>query len=208
MNASLRKSLLGSHVVFSIAWIGAVAAFLVLAVVGRGDADALTVRACYVAMELIAWYIIVPLSFLSPLTGIVQALVTPWGLFRHYWVLLKFTITLPSTAFLLVHMEPIGQLADLAAARGLSTTDLEGLRLQLTVDAIAALIVLLVATALAVYKPRGLTPFAVRREATRGVAASALPSRAIWGRYALLGFAGLAILFIAVHLGGGGMHGH
>ena len=42
------------------------------------------VRAAYLAMELTAWFIIVPLSLASPVTGLVQSLGTAWGLFRHY----------------------------------------------------------------------------------------------------------------------------
>jgi hypothetical protein len=42
------------------------------------------VRAAYLAMELIARFVIIPLAFASLLTGLIQSLGTPWGLFRHY----------------------------------------------------------------------------------------------------------------------------
>ena len=41
-------------------------------------------RGAYLAMDLIGWFVIVPLSLASLLTGLVQALGTTWGLFRHY----------------------------------------------------------------------------------------------------------------------------
>jgi hypothetical protein len=41
----------------------------------------------------------------------------------------------------------------------LASADLRRLRIQLVADAGAALLVLLVPTVLAVYKPRGLTPY-------------------------------------------------
>jgi hypothetical protein len=38
------------------------------------------VRAAYISMELITWFVIVPLAFASLLTGRVESLGTPWGL--------------------------------------------------------------------------------------------------------------------------------
>lgn len=163
MSQSLRKFMLTSHVVFSISWIGAVACFLILAIVGLASDNNQVVNSAYIAMDLIAWFIIVPLSFASPLTGIVQSLGTPWGLFRHYWVLFKFLITIPSTAFLMFHMRPIGHLAHVAETMAAFGAELSRIQIQLTVDAAAALVVLLVATTLAIYKPRGMTPYGVRK---------------------------------------------
>ena len=62
-------------------------------------------------MEIVCWAVIVPLSLLSPATGIAQSLWTPWGLVRHYWVLVKLLVTLPCTAILLLHMLPTTRLA-------------------------------------------------------------------------------------------------
>jgi uncharacterized membrane protein len=164
MSPGLRKLALTAHVVSSVAWIGAVTSFLVLAVAGLTSREAATVRAAYITMELIAWLVIVPLSLASPLTGLIQALGTPWGLFRHYWVLVKALMTIPSTIFLLLHMRPIGRLANKAAEQTLSFADFEGLRIQLAADSSAALLVLLVTTTLAIYKPRGLTRYGARKQ--------------------------------------------
>ena len=56
-------------------------------------------------------------------------------------------------------MRPTSFLAGIAAERTLSNADLRGIRIQLVADAGAALLVLLVATTLSVYKPRGLTRY-------------------------------------------------
>jgi len=96
MTPRFRKFALTAHVTSSVAWLGAVASFLALAVAGLTSQDAQMVRAAYLAMDLTAWCVIVPLSFASPLTGLVQSLGTEWGLFRHYWVLIKFLITIPA----------------------------------------------------------------------------------------------------------------
>ncbi len=164
MTLGVRKFALTAHVTSSVGWLGAVAGFLVLAVTGLTRQDAQMVRAAYLAMELTAWFVIVPLSIASPLTGLVQALGTSWGLFRHYWVLVKFLITIPATVLLLVHMRPIGHLARVVATTTLSSGDLAGLRIRLVADAGAALVVLLVATTLSVYKPRGMTPYGRRKQ--------------------------------------------
>jgi hypothetical protein len=163
MTPNVRKLLLTAHVTCSVGWLGAVAAFLALAVAGVTSADPLRVRAAYLAMELTGWFVIVPLALASLLTGLVQGLGTEWGLFQHYWVIVKLVMTVLATILLLVHMRPIGHVASVAAATPLSSTDLHGRRLQLVADAGAALLVLLVATTLSVYKPRGKTRYALRR---------------------------------------------
>jgi uncharacterized membrane protein len=157
MTPSLRKLALTAHVTCSVGWFGAVAGFLALAIAGLVSEDAQRVRAAYLAMDLIGWYVIVPASFATLVTGVIQSLGTEWGLFRHYWVLIKLVMSLLATAVLLLHMQPIGRVAGMAAAQSLASTDLGGLRTQLLGDATAALLVLLVATTLSVYKPRGLT---------------------------------------------------
>ena len=80
----LRKFLLTGHILSSVGWIGALAAFLVLAVAGLVTQDGGTARAAYVAMDVIARYAIVPLAAASLLGGIIQTFITPWGLVRHY----------------------------------------------------------------------------------------------------------------------------
>ena len=74
MTPRLRKFALTAHVTSSVGWLGAVAAFLALAVAGLTSQNAQMVRAAYLAMELTAWFVIVPLSLASPLTGILQSL--------------------------------------------------------------------------------------------------------------------------------------
>jgi len=163
MPPRLRKFALTAHVTSSVGWLGAVAGFLALAVAGLASRDAQTVRAVYLVMDLTAWYVIVPLCLASLLTGLVSSLSTAWGLFRHYWVLLKILITIPSSLMLLVHMQPISYMAGVAANTPLSIADLHGLKVQLVIEAGAAVLVLLVATALSVYKPKGMTRYGWRK---------------------------------------------
>lgn len=166
MTPRQRKFALTAHVTASVGWLGAVAAFLALAVAGLTSDDAQTVRSVYVAMGVTGWSVIVPLCFASLVTGVISSVGTTWGLLRYYWVAAKLTITVLATAALLIHMPPISHTARAAAGPGWSAGDLQGLRTQLVVQSGAALLVLLAATALSVYKPQGRTRFG--RRASRG----------------------------------------
>jgi hypothetical protein len=147
----------------SVGWLGAVAAILALAIAGLTSDDAQRMRSADIAMDLTAWFVIVPLCFASFLTGLVASLGTPWGLLRHYWVLVKLLITIPATLVLLVHMQPISLLSDAASKTTSPGADLHGLRNMLVTAAGATLLVLLVLTALSIYKPRGMTRYGWRR---------------------------------------------
>jgi len=164
MPPRLRKFALTAHVTSSVGWLGAVAGFLALAVAGLTSRDAQIVRATYVVMDLTGWFVLGPLCVASVLTGLVSSLGTTWGLFRQYWVMLKVLMTIPSTILLLVHLQPISYIAGVAAETTLSSADLRGLRIQIVVESAAALLVLLVATALSVYKPKGLTRYGWRKQ--------------------------------------------
>jgi hypothetical protein len=121
------------------------------------------VRAAYLAMDLTGWYVIVPLSLAALTSGLIQAFGTEWGLFRHYWVIIKLIITVLATILLLVHMRPVGHLASVVAERTLAGGEIEGLRIQLIADAGAAIVALMTATVLSIYKPRGLTRYGWRK---------------------------------------------
>jgi hypothetical protein len=208
MTPAVRKFALTTHVTSSVGWLGAVGGFLVLAIVGITSQQPEVVRAAYLAMHLITWFVIVPLSLAGLLTGIVQSLGTSWGLLRHYWVATKLLLTVIATVVLLIHTQPIDRVAAVAAVGMLSRSDLWQLRLQLVGDASAALFVLFATTTLSVYKPWGLTPYGVRRqeyEAT--LAARPAPTRraAPAGRYVLMAIIGFVLLVLVLHLFGIGM---
>lgn len=157
MTPQVRKVALIAHVTCSVGWIGAVAGFLALAIAGALGTDEPRVRAMYVAMEAIGWFVIVPLSMASLISGVIQSLGTEWGVFRHYWVAIKLLINLLAIAVLMLHMLPVGSLAGAAASGPLTDAGLGRMQIQMVVAAGAAILVLLVATALSVFKPRGVT---------------------------------------------------
>jgi hypothetical protein len=164
MTPSLRKFALTAHITFSVGLLGSIAAFLALAVAGLTSQDSQIVRAAYPAMDLTTRFVIVPFAFASLLTGLIQSLGTPWGLFRHYWVLAKLLLTVFATIILLVKMELISYAARLAAETILSRADLRAAGIELAVHAAGGLLVLLVPAVLSVYKPQGLTPYGRRKQ--------------------------------------------
>jgi hypothetical protein len=160
----LRKLALIAHVTSSVGWLGAVIAFLALSVAGLTSQDPQTVRGAYLVMELTGWVVLVPLSLASLLTGLICSLGGPWGLFRHYWVLFKLVINVVATIVLLLYMQTLDALGDVAAATTLSS-ELRGLSdPSPALHAAAALLLLLVATTLAIYKPRGMTRYGQRAQ--------------------------------------------
>lgn len=172
MTPRLRKFALAAHITSSVGWLGAVVPYLALAIAGLTSHDAQMVRAAYLSMELIGWFVIVPLSLAALLSGLVQSLGTPWGLFRHWWILAKFVLTIGATVVLLQHMQAVSRMAHIAAETTLSGADSRALRVQLVVHAAGGLLVLLAITALSVFKPWGMTSYGRRR-----VPQADLPSR-------------------------------
>ena len=170
MPPRLRKFALTVHVTSSVGLVGAVAGFLALAIAGLTGRDAQIAGAVYPAMNMIAESVIVPLAFASLILGIVQSLGTPWGLFRQYWVLAKLLLTLLTVIVLLFQMDSIGLLAGIAAQRTLSSAEI-GLQVRVVIHAAGGLLVLLVATTLSVYKPRGMTRYGARKQVEQGPAA-------------------------------------
>ncbi len=159
-----RKVALAAHVTSSVGWLGAVVTSLVLAVVGLVSADMQVVRGVYLALQLIGWYVLVPFSVASLLTGLLQSLSSPWGLLRHYWVLLKLLMNLLATTLLLLYTQTLAALAGQARHVDGPGQLLPAEKLSPIVHATGALLLLIMATVLSVYKPRGLTRYGRRRQ--------------------------------------------
>ena len=164
MPPRVRKFALASHLTFSVGWIGSVFAYVALGLAAARSQDPATVRGAWIAMELTGWYVIVPLALASLASGVLMAVGTKWGVFRHYWVLLSLALTTFATVILLMHMPAVTSMADVArqadpATLGALGGDLFHSTLGLTV--------LLVIQVLNVYKPPGMTRYGWRKQEER-----------------------------------------
>ena len=161
MTPGLRRFTFTTHITSSVGWVGATLAFLALAIIGFTSDDPGKVRGAYLLMAPAAWFVLVPLAHASLLSGIALSLGTTWGLFRYYWVVLKLGITAFATVMLLIYMGTFRQMAGVAAD---PIVDLAAVRnASPIVHATLALVLLIAATVLGVYKPFGTTAYGERR---------------------------------------------
>lgn len=161
MRPGLRKLALSVHLTFSVGWIGAVVAYLGLGVAAVNSTDVQMVRSAWIAMEVVGWFIIVPLAIASLLTGLLMSLGTKWGLFRYYWVTISFVLTLFSTVILILHMPLVSSTVDVALrSEGTALAALGG---DLFHPGIG-LVILLVVQVLNIYKPSGMTRYGWRKQ--------------------------------------------
>ena len=218
MTPALRSFTFTAHLTSSVGWVGAVIVFLALAVIGLTSQDDLTVRGTYIVMEPAAWFVLVPLAHASLLSGIALSLGTAWGLFRHYWVVLKLLITVFATVVLLIYMGRFRRMAGVAADPVVDLTLVRNA--SPIIHAILALILLLVATVLGVYKPLGMTAYGrhkhdeqrhafssttVARTARMGAIEATRTPR--WMYVSAIIALGIMLLSVLVHLAGSGL-GH
>jgi hypothetical protein len=211
MTPGLRKLTLTAHVTSSVGWMGAVAGFLALSVAGLTSGDAGTVRGAYLAMNVVGLYVIVPLGLAALVTGLVQSLGTQWGLFRHYWVVVKFALAIGATVLLLLHQftAVAGAARRAASAPVGAMPDVGSLGAQLVVDAALAIVVLLVATTLSIYKPWGKTRIGRRAEqATQERAPTSAGAWPVGLKVFVAIVAAAVVAFLAIHLAGGGFRHH
>jgi len=194
MTQPFRKFGLLLHVVLSVGWIGTVLAFLTLASASFLGDPAIS-RAAYLSMAVVGRGALLPLSVGALVSGIIQSLGTKWGLLRHYWVLVKFVLTLFAAAALFVHqataISEVARLATSASADLLQSRRLHDLGVQLRADSALALVVLLIIAAIAIYKPWGVVGYVTRSL-----------------RIFLAAVVALVLAFIALHLSGHSPHRH
>ena len=224
MTPRLRKFALFTHVTFSVGWFGAVVPYLALAIAGLVSRDAQLVRAAYLSMELIGWFVIVPFSLAALISGLVQSLGTPWGLFRYWWIVAKFVLTIVAVLVLLRHMTAVSSVARLAAEPTVADGELRAHAVGLLLHPTGGLLVLLAAMLLSIMKPWGLTSYGRRRVAQPAtfrqrsedsvvapepISAVATPR---WPKlikiHAIHAVALLLLLLVAWHLNGGAIPQH
>ncbi|WFE52444.1 hypothetical protein [Micromonospora sp. WMMD1155] len=142
-----RKGLLTLHLVTSLGWLGTDLVLLTLGIaVQRGGDPAVL----YPVGALVGTVLFAPLSILVWLVGVASALLTPWGLLRYRWVLVKLVLTTVMVGLVLFLLTP-----NLRHAGALSAALPARDRADLVIAPAVSTSLMIIATVLSTYKPWG-----------------------------------------------------
>ncbi|ALG08688.1 hypothetical protein [Kibdelosporangium phytohabitans] len=145
MTQQRRRLLVVVHVLTSVSGIGATLAVVLVLALGLSTPDAEGRDALLGIADDIQHLLGIPLLSTAVLIGVLSAIYSPWGLFKHTWVLKKLVLTLVNLAMAIF----------LTGPRILETADLPTAWLVFGA-LVAQLVLYLLATGLSVFKPKGL----------------------------------------------------
>ncbi|GAA2613959.1 membrane protein [Streptomyces roseoviolaceus] len=148
-----RRAVLVVHVIASASWLGLTLGLLALGITAATTGAAVTVEASVRAMRLFADWLLLPVAFLTLLSGLVLSLGTPWGLARHRWVCTKFWLTLATTTATAFALRPGVNSAVAAVAAGGPLPDAG----DVLFGPVVSLSAYVFMTVISVLKPWGLT---------------------------------------------------
>jgi hypothetical protein len=143
------------HITASVGWLGVNGAVVGLEIARRATGDVAGQAGASAAIASLAWWGLVPMVAVSLLTGLALSASTVWGLFRYWWIIGKIVSVFVLTI--------TGAVAIALQAPTLAPRTL-------------ALLCLLAAVTLSVFKPWGRTRHGKR------VFAAARAGRAAWER--------------------------
>ena len=137
------------HLASAVGLIGVDLVLVSLGLAGWQGSDPETI---YPAMYLVARGALVPLAVLALVTGVVQGLLSNYGLLRHWWVTAKLAITLLLTVVAIAVVAPgLGRTADAAISTGDAVTTAQ--QATSTLTPVLAGVLLLFMVVLGVFKP-------------------------------------------------------
>ncbi len=156
-----RAVVLTVHVVMSVGWLGIDGALVALEVTGLSSVHPAVRAGIAASTAVISCWVLIPVVFLSLVSGLALALFTQWGLMRYWWVLAKSGIAAVLAAAGLVFLVPA--LPQILAGRG------EPAGMPTLIGRSVALVLLFAATGLSVVKPWGKTPSGRRLQSMTAV---------------------------------------
>ncbi|MFF8398963.1 DUF2269 domain-containing protein [Streptomyces sp. NPDC016172] len=113
-----RRAALVVHVTVSACWLGLTLGLLALGITAATTGSAGAVEASVRAMKLFADRLLLPVAFLTLLSGMLLSLGTKWGLARYRWVYTKFWLTLATATATVFALRPGVNSAVTAVAAG------------------------------------------------------------------------------------------
>ncbi|QFG26561.1 hypothetical protein [Actinomadura sp. WMMB 499] len=148
---AVRKTLVLVHVVASVALAGSVWGLVLLNLTATLTTDAALVEPAYRLVTVLVFGGGIPLSFISLASGIALGLGSRWGVLRHWWVFAKLLLLVTTILFGAL----LGQPEAMAGAVADGTLPSAARRWREVAVVAAQLAMLLTATGLSVFKPRG-----------------------------------------------------
>ncbi|MFE1956119.1 DUF2269 family protein [Streptomyces sp. NPDC059524] len=153
-----RKLTLAVHVVTSVGWVGLSLGMVVLAVMGWTTDDPAVAKGVYKAMYVFDDTAVTVFSVFAALSGILLSWGTAWGFMLHFWIIVKWVITLFMTVFAWFVIHPIVTQAAKNTADSAGSSSGPGWPGDFLLWSVPALFALLtVAAVVSVYKPWGRT---------------------------------------------------
>jgi hypothetical protein len=159
LSVTQRRWLLTLHLLFSAILFGLTIAFLILSITAANTNDEGDLKACYTSMHVLAKTSLKPSAIGALVTGILLSVLTQWGLFKFYWIIVKEGLTLLS-----IVLGPIGmeywtlKAVTLTSAEGLSALQDPAFNVnsgQLWTGIILQIISLAAMFVISVFKPWG-----------------------------------------------------
>jgi hypothetical protein len=145
----VRQGLLVVHVLSSVGWFGLAITVAFCGLVGRSRGDLAFYEVIRSTLGLS-----VPLGLTAAASGVALSLTTRWGLLRHWWIVAKQAITI---AVIVTDVAVVGPEMAEAIDTGRATA--------MPGPVFAHCVVLAIATALSIVKPRARTPLGRRQGA-------------------------------------------
>lgn len=145
-----RKTITVVHIIASVSLLGEVWALVALNLYSTLAADTELAHAAYRLMAVLVFAGGIPLSMTALATGITLALGSHWGLARHYWVFGKLLLLIAVICLGMFLFQP-----SVVAAAFEAGSPSDGQQWRQVCVVAAQLLLLVTATTLSVFKPKG-----------------------------------------------------
>jgi hypothetical protein len=151
LSPRVRKAALTTHIAVSGAWFGAVTANLFLGISAAVTGSKARADGYYSSMDTLVNHLMPAAAVATLASGLLLALATRWGLFRHWWTVAKLALAILTVVVGVTVIDPAIQ--DTVASR--TKTGSAGFSDALLPAVAATLLLLLSAITLAITKPWG-----------------------------------------------------
>lgn len=166
-----RQALLAFHAVTSAAWLGIAVMFVALSGLALSAANVRDAQTIYETMVFFDQTMLPMATMAATTSGFALGVTTKWGILRHRWVAIKVVLSFAvlGIAFGFLHdalERSAAEAADLAAVGG-TVADITSSGQVVLGGFTLALVSLVGAMLLSIYKPRGMTPWGLRGAPTQ-----------------------------------------